>query len=99
MQHMTATFLLASMLALGACKGSGGKSEGIDIGRNEPRAETPEVQAADGGMGQPALAAGLNIPLETLGYSEKEYFLSGTARSYLSRAGQVLTEDGLWDIV
>jgi len=98
MQHMTATFLLASMLALGACKGSGGKSEGIDIGRNEPRAETPEVQAADGGMGQPALAAGLNIPLETLGYSEKEYFLSGTARSYLSRAGQVLTEDGLWDI-
>lgn len=87
MHKVTTACLLASILALGACND-----------RGDRRAEVPGVEAASGGMAQPALAAGLQLPMESVGYREDEFILSGTAVSYMAKGGGALASDGEWAV-
>lgn len=57
---------------------------------------SPDVEGpVSGGLGQPFLGT-TTFDLSELGYTQEEYFLSGTARSYLPTGP--LTSDGLWSV-
>ena len=86
--------LLAATLALGGCN-----SDDNDDGKEDDlRAEVPNIEAATGGAGEAALAADLQFGMDSVGYSEKEFILSGTAVSYLPKGGQSLGTDGQWAV-
>lgn len=86
MRKIVNAHLVVSTLAAGACGNVG------------LRAEVPKVEEATGGMEQPALAAGLQFPIETVGYRESEFILSGTASSYVPKDGQALSTNGEWEV-
>ncbi|HIO17521.1 MAG TPA: hypothetical protein EYN10_03565, partial [Gammaproteobacteria bacterium] len=86
MRKIETTRQIAYTLALTVCGSSG------------VHAEVPKIEEATGGMEQAALAAGLQFPLDTVGYREKEFLLSGTAASYAPQGGQLLPTDGKWEV-
>ncbi len=75
--------LLVATLALGGCNNDGDSA----IKEDDLRAKVPRIEAAAGGAGEAALAADLQFAMDSLGYSEKEFILSGTAVSYLPKGG------------
>ncbi|PCC99540.1 alpha/beta hydrolase domain-containing protein [Halopseudomonas pelagia] len=86
--------LLAATLALVGCN----NDDNSDSKEDDLRAEVPRIEAAAGGAGEAALAADLQFAMDSVGYSEKEFILSGTAVSYLPKGGQSLGTDGQWDV-
>src|ERR1700733_3439107 len=65
----------------------------VDVTSSVP---TPTVSGpVTGGAGAPSLALG-TFPLSSVGYTESEYFLSGTATSYQNVGA--LGSDGVWSV-
>tara|TARA_R110000850_G_scaffold276258_1_gene417884 strand:- start:3463 stop:4923 length:1461 start_codon:yes stop_codon:yes gene_type:complete len=86
--------LLAATLALGGCNNDDDSNSKED----DLRAKVPRIEAAAGGAGEAALAADLQFAMDSAGYSEKEFILSGTAVSYLPKGGLSLGTGGRWDV-
>jgi len=60
--------------------------------------EVLHIEVAAGGAGQPALPAKLQFPMESVGYSAKEFVLSGVAAAYAPPDGTALSENGQWGV-
>ncbi len=79
-----------------ASDASGGALAVTGASRPAPSAAIPSITGpVTGGLGSPSLLLA-NYPLSQVGYSESEFFFSGTATSYTSTAP--LTSDGKWSV-
>jgi hypothetical protein len=77
------------MLGMVGCGGGGGSSD---------RPGTPEPPAAtvEGPVAGNHFISATSFPLNSVGYRQAEYFVAGTAHSYVAQ--DTLGSDGLWQV-
>ncbi len=91
---LVADILLVALLGVSGCNSSSSGDSLAPVPANKSLVANPKVEGpVTGGLGIIAVASTL-FPLSWLGYDSAEYFLSGTANSYVSDAA--LTSDGYW---
>ena len=90
---MVRRFVFVSICALGLVLGSAGVA-GAAVGAQGGR--RPSVSPVTGGLGVPVVFGTTTFDLASVGYTQSEHFLSGTAAEYSPT--KALTSDGRWDV-
>ena len=85
--HLRGLLLIFGAVLLGAC-GSSSSDDGSTV------SNTPNPVVDGPIAGTPTLLGTTSFKLADVGYEQREYFLSGSARSFASANGQA--EDGKW---
>ncbi len=95
-RRSSAALLLLAGVIGGACGcGEGGDNLAAPAGRGATVSRPTIEGPVSGGLGTPFLAS-TTFDLAAVGYSEAEYFISGTASAYTSATP--LTSDGTWSV-